>query len=199
VTQPTEGFWDEEAATFDDEPDHGLADLDVRAAWRALMQRVLPAAPATVVDLGCGTGSLSILLAEAGYTVCGVDFSAEMLRAAKVKAATAGVGADFVKADAADPPVPAQSFDVVLGRHVLWMMRQPEEVLSRWVRLLRPASGVLVLIEGRWGTGAGLPAATCQALVLQHRQEAAVERLDDQPALWGRAVADERYLLVSRW
>lgn len=80
-------FWDREAATFDDEPDHGLRDPVVHAAWGALLERLLPAAPADVADLGCGTGSLSVLLAEAGYRVRGVDVAGEMVAAARTKAA----------------------------------------------------------------------------------------------------------------
>src|SRR6201995_958193 len=53
----TEAFWDEQAAAFDTEPDHGLRDPVVRAAWAALLHELLPPAPAAVVDLGCGTGS----------------------------------------------------------------------------------------------------------------------------------------------
>ena len=55
---------------------------------------------------------------------------------------------------------------------------------------------LLILVEGRWATGAGITAAECRALVLRHRRGATVTRLDD-PALWGRPVNDERYLLVS--
>lgn len=54
-----------------------------------------------------------------------------------------------------------------------------------------------MLIEGRWSTGSGIPAADCQKLVLEYRREALVERLDD-PALWGRPIDDERYALLSR-
>lgn len=43
--------------------------------------------PQTVLDLACGTGSLSVLLAQAGYQVLGVDRSAEMLTLADRKAA----------------------------------------------------------------------------------------------------------------
>ena len=43
--------------------------------------------PRTVVDLACGTGSMSLLLAKAGYRVTGVDLSEEMLTAAWEKAA----------------------------------------------------------------------------------------------------------------
>ena len=65
-----------------------------------------------------------------------------------------------------------------------------------WARLLRPG-GRLVLVEGRWGTGAGLPADECRELVLRHRGEADVRQLAPDPALWGRRVDDERYLLLS--
>ena len=80
--EDTAGFWDAEAPSFDDAADHGLRDPAVRDAWRALLRSVLPAPPTDVVDLGCGTGSLSVVLAEAGYTVTGIDFSWEMIAAA---------------------------------------------------------------------------------------------------------------------
>jgi len=41
--------------------------------------------PATVVDLGCGTGSLSIPLARSGFDVYGIDLSADMLSVARSK------------------------------------------------------------------------------------------------------------------
>jgi 2-polyprenyl-3-methyl-5-hydroxy-6-metoxy-1,4-benzoquinol methylase len=66
-------IWDQQAATFDDEPDHGLRDPAVRDAWIALLTPVLPDPPASIVDLGCGTGSLSVLLAQAGHHVHGLD------------------------------------------------------------------------------------------------------------------------------
>ena len=54
-----------------------------------------------------------------------------------------------------------------------------------------------MLVEGRWGTGAGLTADECRDLVLRHRSSAEVRPLSDSPALWGGPVDDERYLLSS--
>ncbi|GAA3670882.1 class I SAM-dependent methyltransferase [Lentzea roselyniae] len=196
VTNEVRDFWDQHAATFDQEPDHGLLDPEVRAAWAATLLPVLPADSASVADLGCGTGSLSVLLAQAGHEVRGVDLSPRMVAAARAKANAAGVSAAFVQGDASRSPYAPASCDVVLARHVLWALPDPAAALKIWVDLLRPG-GLLVLVEGRWSTGAGLTAAECRALVLDVRREADVTRLDD-PALWGRPIDDERYLLVSR-
>ena len=185
--------WDALADTFDDEPDHGLRDLAVRDAWwRALAPR-LPAPPAAVVDLACGTGSLSLLLAEQGYEVTGVDRAPRMLERAEAKA---GDRAAFLLGDVSVPPLPDGSFDVVLARHVLFALPEPEAVVGRWIRLLRPG-GRLVLVEGFWSTGAGLHAAEVARMVRAHGRAAEVVPLSEQADLWGRPVDDERYLVLS--
>jgi SAM-dependent methyltransferase len=189
-------FWDAEAAAFDDEPDHGLRDPLVRQAWADLLLPLVPPAPASIVDLGCGTGSLSILLAEAGHEVRGIDISGEMVAAATRKAAAAGVGARFEQGDAQLPPVEPSSADVVLARHVLWALPEPLAALRRWAGVLKP-DGMLVLVEGRWSTGAGLTATECEQLVLVAFDDATIAPLSD-PALWGRPIDDERYVLTGR-
>jgi SAM-dependent methyltransferase len=188
--------WNAHAATFDDEADHGLRDPSVRAAWAELLLPLLPGGPAWVLDLGCGTGSLSVLLAQAGHSVAGLDASGAMLAAARAKSAAAGVPVRLVEGDAGDPPFAPGSADVVLCRHVLWALEDRAAVLERWVRLLR-SGGRLLLVEGRWATGAGLSAAECRDLVVPLGRPATIRQLGADSALWGRDVDDERYLLVS--
>lgn len=194
----TRALWDAEALTFDEAPDHGLADPVIRAAWRELLLERLPAAPARVADLGCGTGTLSVLLAEEGYDVHGLDLSPEMITRARTKAAatpTARGSLSFDIGDASTPDLPAGTFDVVLSRHVLWALPDPLAGLRRWCDLLAPG-GRLLLVEGRWFNGAGLAAADTQALVEQVGRTCDV-RLLPEPAYWGREIDDERYLVVS--
>jgi SAM-dependent methyltransferase len=100
----------------------------------------------------------------------------------------------FTEADAAAPPLAPAAYDVVLSRHVLWAMPDPADALARWHALLRPG-GTVLLVEGRWGTGAGLTGAQSLALARAHDHGAVLHPLPD-PALWGREVEDERYLVV---
>ena len=188
-------LWDAEAATFDDEADHGLADPATREAWRALLLGVLPPAPARIADLGCGTGSLSVLLAREGYAVDGLDLSPEMVARARTKADAAGVSVDLTVGDAQAPGLPPASYDVVLSRHVLWAMDDPALALERWLALLA-SGGTLLLVEGSWSTGAGITAAQAAALVRETGRESDV-RLLPEPVYWGKEITDERYLLVS--
>ncbi|MFH8466868.1 class I SAM-dependent methyltransferase [Streptomyces sp. NPDC017991] len=188
--------WDVEADTFDDEPDHGLRDPAVREAWAARLRGWLPRGPSDVLDLGCGTGSLSLLASEARHRVTGVDLSPRMVGLARAK--LAGRDAAFLVGDAAAPPVGEQRFDVVLVRHVLWTLPEPGRVLRHWRGLLRPG-GRLVLIEGVWGTVSpvGIPADRLTALLAPLAEDVRVERLSDDSPLWGREVGDERYAVIA--
>ena len=55
--------------------------------------------PKTVIDLGCGTGSIALPLAKEGYDVIGVDLSPEMLTEADHKAMEEGVSVRFACQD----------------------------------------------------------------------------------------------------
>ncbi|MDH6706156.1 SAM-dependent methyltransferase [Kitasatospora sp. MAA19] len=203
-------YWDAAAASFDDEPDHGLQAGPTRAAWRRRLADWVPAGSADVLDVGCGTGSLSLLLAEAGHRVTGVDLAPGMVARAQRKLAEAGRPGRFLVGDAASPPTGEAAFDVVLARHLLWTLSAPRAALADWVGRLRPG-GRLVLVEGRWRTtgipyvsgaerlpwNGGVGAAELAAAVRPLARGLRVEVLSGDPELWGGPVDDERYALIA--
>ncbi|MGW1593937.1 class I SAM-dependent methyltransferase [Streptomyces sp. NPDC002343] len=191
-----EADWDALAAGFDDEPDHGLRDPSVRAAWADRLHAWLPGHPADLLDLGCGTGSLSLLAVEQGHRVTGVDRSPAMVERARAK--LAGRPAEILCGDASAPPVGERSFDAVLVRHVLWALPDPAGALGHWRGLLRPG-GRFVLVEGVWGTHSpvGIAAGRLTALLEPLTRRVRVEPLSAHAALWGKEVDDERYAVVA--
>lgn len=58
--------------------------------------------PKLICDLGCGTGSITIKMAEAGYDMIGIDLSCEMLDIARTKALDAGADILFLNQDMTD-------------------------------------------------------------------------------------------------
>jgi SAM-dependent methyltransferase len=188
--------WDVQAAEFDDEPHHSLDDPHMRAAWWDLLETLLPAAPASIADLGCGTGTLAVLLAERGYAVTGLDISPQMIARARAKAVAHDAPVTFIVGDAATAlPVP-HGLDAVLVRHVLWALPDAGAALDRWITLLGPG-GRLVLVEGLWSTGAGITSDDLMRLVIPRTRSAMVVPLTDA-ALWGAPLTDSRYAVVAR-
>ena len=144
-------FWDRDSATYDHSASHAVSDPLEAATWRAALRRALPDPPVSVLDVGAGTGSLSLLAAELRYEVTALDLSEGMLSKAREKAIARGLEVGFEVGSAMSPP--DGPFDVVMERHVLWTMPDPVGALRAWRGVTAPG-GRLVLFEGVWGSRA---------------------------------------------
>jgi 2-polyprenyl-3-methyl-5-hydroxy-6-metoxy-1,4-benzoquinol methylase len=89
-----------------------------------------------VLDLGCGTGALSCLLASRGFDVTGVDVSTTAISYAKRVAAERGLAIDYQVLDVCGHPLPSSAFDLVIDSHLLHCLAFDEDrqVLLQKVR-----------------------------------------------------------------
>ena len=192
----TRTFWDDQAATFDDHADHGLTDPATRQAWAMLLGGFIEDPSCPVVDLGCGTGSVSMLLAQRGHRVAGLDLSPKMIERAEHKARAGGLDIEFTVGDVQTAPVPDTAYGAVVSRHLLWAVPDPEAIVARWAAPLTD-DGVFVAIEGVWDR-AGVAAEDVFSALRAHFEQVDYTDLSAEPVLWGKEVTDHRYAAVGR-
>jgi ubiquinone/menaquinone biosynthesis C-methylase UbiE len=150
--------WNARADTFEQHGRHNaITSAEQHRAWLDQLAQWAGPAPRKVLDVGCGTGVLSIVLAELGHNVTGIDFAAKMIAVAKEKAAQRRFDIKFRVEDAANVSDADQTYDIIIGRHVIWTLPDPMCGLREWKRILRP-NGRLVLIESTFANNQPRPA-----------------------------------------
>lgn len=105
-----------------------------------MRQLIEAIAPGTVLDAACGTGRYSLVLAERGHQVIGVDQSAAMLEIARGKLPAA----DFRQADLTELPLPDHSVDAVVCALALVHIPDVAPALREFARVLRPGGRVII-------------------------------------------------------
>lgn len=139
-------IWDSAAPHYDAGWGHGLGSAAERRAWTEWLTSRIPGRQ-RIIDMGCGTGFLALLLADAGHQVSGVDLSQRMLAVARGAAQQLQLDIRWFTADVEDPPDVAGPADVIISRHLLWTLPNPVGAVAAWRRLLAPTGTVMVIDE----------------------------------------------------
>lgn len=129
---------------------------DQKSVWRSVISsKIFARFPnrrpeeIKVLDVGTGPGFFAIILAELGYQVTAVDYTASMLHEAQ---RNAGVLADkirFQQMNAEELSFQTATFDVLVTRNVTWNLRNPEKAYGHWMRVLKPG-GVILNFDANW-------------------------------------------------
>ncbi len=190
-------FWDEEAAGYDRISGHYPQTPAEWAARRGALEPLLPPAPCRVLDVGAGTGFLTMAVAGLGHVVTAVDLSGQMLARLTAKASAQQFAVTAIQARA--DQVPQEGFDVVMSRHLLWTLPDPDSALRAW-RAAAPG-GRLVLVDSVWGAGQSAAGRTRPP----HRALAGPALRSEMAPAWaspgwhGRRGQDQRNLDQIRW
>ncbi len=120
-------------------------------SWRALSHGLIRLIGGKrILDLGCGNGRLSIMLAQSGNKVTGVDTSDEQIRLAR-ELGNAGTGKPalanpvFLHMQMEETGLPSASFDLVIVSQSLHHAAKPKEAIAESFRLLVPGGRILIL------------------------------------------------------
>lgn len=132
-----------------------LAGLQVREAQLAPVSDALFAAAALqpgerVLDVGCGPGTTTapaFRAVQPGGRVTGLDVSPEMVDAGRER--FAGLGIDWLVADAVDADLPEGAYDVVLSRFGVMFFTDPPEAFRRLAAATRPGGRLCLAVWRR--------------------------------------------------
>lgn len=102
-----------------------------------------------VLDVGTGPGFFAVILAELGYQVTAVDYTASMLKAAKKNAGSLADKISFHQMNAEELDFPENSFDVLVTRNLTWNLRRPKKAYARWNQVLKQG-GLLLNFDAGW-------------------------------------------------
>lgn len=141
-------YWSLRAQTYDASPGHGIARHAEIEAWSQLIRRHLgDGKDRKALDLACGTGVMTMLMHRLGFDVTGLDFTEPMMARARRKAGEANVSIRFLTRDAEETMEPDDSYDVIITRHLVWTLTDPDKAFADWMRILKPG-GRLLIIDG---------------------------------------------------
>jgi len=138
-----------------------LYDVIVRLTTReatvkqALVEAACRTAPSTVVDVGCGSGTLAVAIKRRcpNARVIGIDLDEQMLGYARAKSEKSDLSIEFVNADATDLPLPDAVADRVVSSLFFHHLHRPQKraALVQAMRVLAPGGELYVADWGKPG------------------------------------------------
>jgi ubiquinone/menaquinone biosynthesis C-methylase UbiE/predicted deacylase len=143
-------YWEKRSGDF---LEHKRAELHSPMAerWLYEIKNQLPQDKnLRILDVGCGAGFFSVLLAKEGYQVTGVDLTPDMVENARTLAAEEKTDCEFLVMDAENLRFADESFDVVISRNLTWTLPDVKSAYREWVRVLKKG-GILLNFDANYG------------------------------------------------
>lgn len=148
----SEKFWDKVAKSEAKQLDR--FDDDYKKTLAAIEKHLKP--EHKVLDFACGSGKVTLAIADNVAQVQGIDLSSGMVELAAKRAVDKGLkNASFLHATVDDSRLPEQGYDVVIACNILHLLDDPQAAVNRITTLLKPG-GLFIASTGVLGEKRGL-------------------------------------------
>ena len=161
IKDRVEEYWTERAESFFAQKQHEL-ESDKAQKWLGeILSKIKESFPGKrpaeikVLDVGCGAGFFTVLLAKEGFDVTGIDLTAEMIEKAGKLIELNGLDPEKAKVlvmDAEKLSFADETFDIVISRNLTWTLPHPIEAYQEWARVLKKG-GVLLNFDAEYAKG----------------------------------------------
>ena len=130
---------DDVAEEYDDKRFSRGGQLIDRREKEAVLEAIMPVEDRKVLEIACGTGRFTVMLAHQGADVVGLDISAAMLQQGRRKAQNTELAGtlEFLRGDAGRLPFPDDHFDTVIAMRFFHLADDPEAFLKEMRRVSR--------------------------------------------------------------
>lgn len=143
-------YWEKRSESFLEQRRSELAN-PIAKRWMKEIEKQIPAGRRLkILDVGCGAGFFSSLLAKEGHEVFGIDLTPEMIENAIQLAEEENADCCFQVMDAENPMFADETFDVVISRNLTWTLPNAEHAYGEWMRVLK-TGGVLLNFDANYG------------------------------------------------
>lgn len=184
VKERVRAYWNDRAETFALQRETEFCGAH-HALWAdELLSQIGSAQGLRILDVGCGCGFLSMILAELGQTVTGIDLSPQMILRGQVLARKYHIPVRFLQMDAERPLFPEAYFDVVVSRNLTWTLPHPTAAYVQWLQLLKPG-GFLLNYDAehaKFHRRVGLAHEPAHQMLSQTQRDACMALYDALPA-----------------
>ena len=108
-----------------------------RREKEAVLDALGPVEDKKILEIACGTGRFTAMLADRGADIVGLDISGPMLQQGRERAQSAGVAdsLEYMRGDAGRLPFPDDHFDAVFAMRFFHLADTPEEFLAEMCRV----------------------------------------------------------------
>lgn len=121
-----------------------VPETQMNACYERLVSRGVLPTKGLILDAGCGTGQISLVLAQMGYEVQGYDVSPEMVAIAQSKSRPAW-RARYAVADVRSLPENDHAFDAIIVSKLFQHVQDWKEACLELLRVLRPGACLVEL------------------------------------------------------